>query len=176
MATTLVPAANTSLKSFAYDSGQYQQHLFSVATVGVPDVSSSGGSSGNGTFILFQAPCNCYVYQTTYTVGVVGTGAGSTLTVYKLAANNGSNLTSNIAVGNVVTIGVNVAGNIYSTGPYTYNVNSATNLSASSSNTAFAGGIKLLTGDLLITGFTGNTGVIAAMTEYSISTDANLTA
>lgn len=171
MATNLSPLANTPIRSLFYSDASVQSHQLETSVVGTPGLTSlssnTGLTTGNGSYVIFAAAMPVAVYQTTFTVLTAGTGATSNIQVYKIAANNGANLSSNIALGNLVTTGVNVAGNVSTTGPYAYNLtNAGVN---TGSFTVTVGGINLNTGDLLIAVSTGNTLVAAAATEYSVA-------
>ena len=171
MATGLSPLANTALKSVAYSDPQFTVHQTAIAPLGSIAVAAV---AGNGAYGVFTAAFPCNVYQTTVTVVTPSLVAAGTLTPYVLRANNGANLSSNIAVGNAMTIGVNVAGNVQTTGPYTFNV--FPNGAVSSSNTSPVGGLALNTGDTIIFASTCNTLVAVAATEYSVTPSASVLA
>lgn len=175
MAYSQSPLANTTVKSVSYNDPQYTIHDFFTEIVGAPHVTSSGVTSGNGAYPIFTAPANGVIFGTTFTVTTPGTGATSNITTYLIRANNGANLSANLAVGNIVYTGTNVAGNVFSTGPYTFNVYPS-NGSVSSSNASPTGGLSVFTGDTLIAIHTGNTLVAAAVTEFALAPLANLLA
>ena len=162
MAIGLSPLANTAVKSVQYSDPQYTSHQAVAVQLGSI---SAAAVAGNGAYGVFTAPFNCNVYQTTVTVVTAGLVAAGTLTPYLIRANNGANLTSNVAIGNVMTIGVNVCGNVQTTGPYTFNVYPG-NAAVSSSNASPTGGLALSTGDTIIFASTCNTLVAMAVTEF----------
>lgn len=168
-----VNSANTANQSYVYEAPSIQTMQFELAIVGV-ETAVGGALNSNGSYVLFAAPANSQVFATNFTIAAPGTGATTTgnVTVYKIAANNASNLSSNIQVGNVAVLGTNVAGNVATTGQYTYNVNSAANATNSGSNIAFPGGLTLQGGDLLLGVYTGNTGLVAAVTQYHLNQQA----
>lgn len=157
MATGIVPAsANTPEQSFPYDQLAIPQ--FDAAFI-----------SGDGFKPFFQAPANCNVFVSFGTVTVAG-NAGAQLQIYKIAANNNANAASNLAVANVIQVGTNVAGNVFTSGPYTYNV--FANGAVSSSNTAVQGGLQLLVGDVLAAVANLNTGAVVITTQYRLRNDS----
>lgn len=168
--TTQSPLVNSNSAAKFYSDAQFTTHQYAQSQIGVGDLAASGAATGNGNYVLFTAPANGVIFGATFTVLGAGTTAGSTLQCRLISANNGANVSQNVALGNVVTVGVNVAGNVYSTGPFTYNVYA--NGAASSSNVANAGGFAVNVGDVLFTTFSGNTGLLGAVVEYAVSPSA----
>lgn len=163
MAFTQSPLAGTATGNVSYADAKVHVHISAPAEIGDPFVAVSGDSTGNGQFLIFAAATPCIVLQSTMTVIQVGTGAASGITVRLVSANNGANVSQNVALGNVITTGLNVSGNVYTTGPYSYNV--FANGVNSGSNTA-KGGVLMNIGDYLVATHNGNTLYCACATEY----------
>ncbi len=172
--TTQAPLANTALKSFPYDHAQYTEHDFEQSGVGAPHIAASGTSTGNGAYPVFTAGAQGFIYAATVTVTVAGTGAASGITTTLVRANNGANVSNTITIGNTITTGINASGNVFSTGPFTYNLFS--NGAVSGSNTAIPGGLFVNVGDTIIMTHTGNTLVCGVTVEYAVAPGASVSA
>lgn len=163
-----VPANSSYTYGVSYNDPQYTEHDFEQSTIGVPHVAASGISTGNGAYPIFTSPANCFIYSVIGTITQVGTGAGSTVALSLVRANNGANISNTLpsTVFNVVTTGINAAGNLFyvelSYNLYSNGVNSGSNLVSK-------GGIYCNTGDVLLATHTGNTLVVSTAVEYSLA-------